>query len=91
VEPQILIEIRACLQIVLIGAVSANVVILYVRTIPGDARQRAKERMGNKNETLKPGKTSSQNQNTNKTLVFSSFGEQCAQSDATAAAFRGSG
>jgi hypothetical protein len=69
------------------------VVILYVRTIPGDARQRAKERMGNKNknETLKPGKTSSQNQNTNKTLVFSSFGEQCAQSDATAAAFRGSG
>ena len=55
-EPQILIETRACLQIVLIGAVSANVVILYVRTIPGDARQLAKERMGNKNktETLKP-------------------------------------
>ena len=65
-----------------------NVVILAVGAMAGDGRQRAEERMGNKNKnnTLKPWKTFSQNQITrcprdlvNKTLVLHAFGEQCTE------------
>ena len=42
-EPRILIEIRASVQIVIIGAVLANMFISYVRAMPGSG-QRSKIR-----------------------------------------------
>ena len=88
---------QICLQFVLIRPVPADVYILAVGAMAGHGRQRAEERMGNKNKnnTLKPWKSLSQNEKTQcgspflmKNQWFPLHLSTSATSDGT---FRGSG